>query len=102
MHVLLCTMPAGQAAPFLRQLLEARLVACGNILSGVRSLYHWDGAIQDDPEDLLIMETARDDIAATIEAIRALHPYSVPKLIALEPAHVLPAYLAWARENTQP
>lgn len=102
MHLLLCSMPPGQAPGFLRQLLDARLVACGNILSGARSLYRWEGAIQDEPEDLILMETAREDIDATIAAIRALHPYSVPKILALRPEAVLTAYLDWARQNTQP
>jgi periplasmic divalent cation tolerance protein len=100
MHVLLCTVAAGDGPDFLRGLLDARLVACGNIVQGVRSLYRWKGEIADDAEDLLIMETAAEDIEATIAAIQARHEYEVPKIIALAPDAVLPAYLAWARAQT--
>lgn len=101
MHVLLCTIPPDQATAFLTTLLEARLVACGNQIE-VRSLYRWKGKVEDEPEVLLVMETARGDLQATIQAIAAHHPYEVPKIIALAPADVLPAYLAWAREETTP
>lgn len=97
---MLCTVPAGDGPAFVRQLVEARLVACGNVLSGVRSIYRWKGNIEDDPEDLLVMETGREDVMATIEAIRDLHPYEVPKILALHPAEVLPAYLSWAQDQT--
>ena len=83
------------------QLLDARLVACGNIVPGVRSLYWWKGEICDDPEELLVMETAAEDIDATIAAIQQRHPYEVPKILAISPDEVLPAYLAWAREQTR-
>jgi len=100
MHVLLCTISPSDSEAFLRKLLDARLVACGNIVGGVRSLYRWEGAIQDEPEDLLVMETAADDLDATIASIRALHPYDVPKILAVAPAAVLPSYLAWVRSHT--
>lgn len=99
MRVLICTITAGQGADFLRELLDARLVACGNIVAGVRSLYRWRGEICDEPEELLVMETAAEGIDATIAAVRQRHPYEVPKILALSPDEVLPAYLDWVRDQ---
>ena len=102
MRVIVCTAPPGGGERLLRSLLEERLVACGNILGGVRSLYWWDGAVQDEAEELLLMETTAEDIAEKIQRIRELHPYEVPKILALEPTDVLAAYRDWARAETRP
>ena len=83
MRVVLVTCAPGGGEPLLRRLLEERLVACGNILPGVRSLYWWKGAIGDDPEELLLMETSDDLAAAVLERAKALHPYETPKILSL-------------------
>ena len=100
MRIIFCTTAPGDAIPLLRALLTERLVACGNVLPGVRSLYWWKGEICDDPEELLIMETDSSNIEDKIARIAELHPYDVPKILAVEPAEGLPAYLQWAAAHT--
>lgn len=100
MRIIFCTTAPGAGEPLLRALLAERVVACGNIVPGVRSLYWWQGAICEDGEELLIMETDSDNIDAKISRIAALHAYEVPKILAVEPAEGLPAYLAWAAKHT--
>jgi periplasmic divalent cation tolerance protein len=102
MRVLLCTCPVDGAPTLLRALLEEHLVGCGNIVAPVRSSYWWDGAIQDDAEALLVMETAADRVAAAMARIAQLHPYAVPKIIAVDPSAVHEPYLAWLVEVTRP
>ena len=98
MRVVLVTCAPAGAEPLLRRLLEERLVACGNILPGVRSLYWWKGAIGDDPEELLLMETSDDLAAAVLERVKALHPYETPKIVTFVVAECHPAYAAWLAE----
>lgn len=100
MRIVFVTLPPDGAPAFLRQLLEERLVACGNILPGVRSLYHWKGQIQDDQESVLLMETSDDRVPALMARIRQIHPYEVPKVLTLEPREGLEAYLEWVEAET--
>ncbi len=100
MRIIFCTIAPGEGAPLLRTLLEERLVAGGNIISGVRSLYRWKGEICDEAEEVLLMETDDDRIAEKIARIAALHPYEVPKVLALEPTDGPAPYLDWVRQHS--
>ena len=100
MRIIFCTTAPGEGKTLLRALLTERVVACGNIVPGVSSMYWWKGEICDDSEELLIMETSSDHIEDKIARIAALHAYEVPKILAVEPAEGLPAYLAWAKQHT--
>jgi periplasmic divalent cation tolerance protein len=79
-----------------------RLVACANITPGVRSLYRWQGEVCDEREALLVMETTRARLPEATARLRALHSYSVPKIVAIEPAEVDEDYLRWVLEQTSP
>lgn len=102
LQVVLMTCPPDQAESILRALLERRLVGCGNIIPQVRSRYWWQGEICSDDEALVIMETTRDRLGALYAAIPELHPYEVPKVVALEPSACNDSYLAWLRDVTRP
>ena len=102
MRIVLCTCAPGDSARLLTALLEERLIAGGNIVPGLRSLYRWHGAVQDEPEELLIMETADDRVAAMSERLRALHPYEVPKIVTFDVKETLEDYLQWVRDMTRP
>lgn len=101
-HVVLVTCPPDQADTILLTLLRRHLVGCGNILPAVRSRYWWRGELCCDEEALLIMETTSERLAPLFTAIRELHPYEVPKIVALDPSACDPAYLAWLGEVTRP
>ena len=100
--VVLVTCPSPEkAAEIARALVEERLAACGNVLPGVRSIYRWDGKVQDDAEALLLLKTGRDRFEALRERVQALHPYEVPEVIAIpiESGHA--PYLAWVEASTR-
>ena len=84
-----------------RRLVEERLAACVNIIDGVRSIYRWEGALQEDDEALLFAKTTDDRVDAVIDRIRELHSYDCPCIVAfpIEKGH--PEYLAWLGEETR-
>lgn len=101
-RVLLVTAPPERAVDLVRTLVEERLVACGNVVPGVRSIYVWQGALCDDTEALIVLETAATVVDAALARLRALHPYECPKLLVLDPAAVDDDYLAWVLRSTSP
>jgi periplasmic divalent cation tolerance protein len=94
--VVLSTFPdAEKAAQVARMLIDERLAACVNLVATVRSIYRWQGAIQDDAEALAIIKTTADRYAALAARLAELHPYDVPEIIAVPLADGHPPYLAW-------
>lgn len=88
------------AARLARALVEEELVACCTLVPGVRSIYRWEGKIQDEGEVLIIAKTQASRVEALTARVVALHPYEVPEVIAL-PVHAGHApYLAWVRAGS--
>jgi periplasmic divalent cation tolerance protein len=86
-------------AGFTRTLVEERLAACGHV-GGIRSVYRWDGAVQDGPEARVGLHTRRSLVPAIVARTGALHPYDVPCVIALPIVGGDPAYLEWIAAQT--
>jgi periplasmic divalent cation tolerance protein len=100
--VVLVTAPTPErAAEIARALVEERLAACGNVVPAIRSIYRWEGRVQDDQEALLVLKTTRDRFEALRERVLALHPYQVPEVIALEVEAGSAPYLAWIAAETR-
>ena len=81
-------------------LVERKLAACVNIVPGLLSVYEWKGERCQESELLLVIKSRRalfDDLEA---AIRELHPYSVPEILALDVARGHQPYLDWLLANT--
>ena len=93
---------AATADAIARALVAERLAACVQVLPGMRSTYRWNGAIEQADEVLLIAKTRDDRLDALIARVRALHPYELPELVAVEAAGGLAPYLAWVTEQTRP
>jgi periplasmic divalent cation tolerance protein len=93
--VLVTTPTAEKAAEIARVLVEERLAACGNVLPGLRSIYRWQGKVQEDAEALLLLKTQRGRFGELRDRILALHPYEVPEVIALPVEAGSAAYLDW-------
>lgn len=98
----LTTMPDADAARQLaRQLLEAHLVACVNILPRGQSMYWWQGRIEQADECVLLLKTTAARWPALKQALPALHPYDVPELLALDIADGLEPYQRWLVTEVQ-
>ncbi len=83
-------------------LVSARLAACANILAPCRSVYRWQGKIEDAAEVPLLIKTTPARYAELEAAIRERHPYELPEIVAVPPAAGLGAYLAWVEAETTP
>ena len=88
------------AATILARLLEERLIACANILPGARSLYRWEGAVQDEPEVVAFAKTSGDLVPRVTARMRELHPYDTPCIVELEVTGGDERYLDWVRQET--
>lgn len=93
---------ADEAARLARVLVDERLAACVNIVPGVRSLYRWQGRVEDAPEVLLLVKSVRPRLEAIVARVRALHSYSVPEVIAMPITGGSEAYLAWLAAEAAP
>ena len=82
-------------------LVGERLAACVNVLAPCRSVYRWQGAIENATEIPLLIKTTAVRYAALEAAIRARHPYELPEIIAVPIAHGLPEYLDWVVAETR-
>ena len=83
------------AVRVVRALLEERLIACGNLVPSVRSLYHWKDAIADEREVLVMMKTRKQDWTALLSRLHELHPYETPECVAVRVAAGAPKYMEW-------
>ena len=93
---------AEDAARVVRVLVEERLIACGNLLPGVRSLYRWKGAVADASEVVVLMKTRKQDWPTLISRLHELHPYETPECIAVRIAAGAPMYMAWLESALEP
>ncbi len=89
-----------EAVRFVRTLLERRLIACGTIFAGTRSLYRWQGKIADEHEVVVMLKTRSARFESVREAFSELHPYKVPELLALPVDAGLDKYLEWINGET--
>lgn len=81
-------------------LLEQRLVACGNIVPGVASIYRWEGEVQREAELIVLLKTTRSRVDEVLEAAARLHPYDVPELLAVAVDGGSAPYRRWVKEET--
>jgi len=85
-----------------RVLVEERLVACVNVLDGVRSLYWWEGKVQEEDEALFVAKTRAGLVDTVVARVKQLHSYEVPCVVALPVAAGNPDFLDWISAETRP
>lgn len=83
-----------------RDLVNANLAACVNVVPGLRSVYRWQGKVEIDDEVLLLIKTAADRFEALRERVRSRHPDDVPEIVAVPVTEGLESYLQWVRDET--
>ena len=99
--VVLTNLPDRDTAQTLaRRLVEGRLAACVNIGASVESIYHWHGQIETGNEVPIAIKTRRVLYSEVEAAIRQIHPYELPEVVALPISDGSAAYLDWIRAET--
>lgn len=83
-------------------LVEQRLAACVNRLTSVESIYRWNGKVERATEVPLLIKTTRERYGALEQAIRQMHPYDVPEIVAVPIEFGHAAYLRWISGQTTP
>ncbi|MDI6745261.1 MAG: divalent-cation tolerance protein CutA [Thermodesulfovibrionales bacterium] len=90
-----------EAANIARALVEGRLAACVNIVGNLRSIYSWQGKVEDESEVLMIVKTRKKLFHSLSQKVREMHSYSVPEIIALPIVEGSEDYLKWLKEATE-
>jgi periplasmic divalent cation tolerance protein len=96
-QVVTTTSSQDEAEKIARTLVERRLAACVQVAGPVTSTYHWQGRIESAQEFLCIIKTRQSHYLAVEDAIRELHSYEVPEILALPVSAGNHAYLDWLR-----
>ncbi|MBI4585953.1 MAG: divalent-cation tolerance protein CutA [Planctomycetes bacterium] len=99
--IVLSTCPREKAGSLARALVERRVAACVNVIEKVASFYWWEGKLCEDGESLLVMKTPCARVEALLQAVRELHPYQVPEVVALPVITGHEPYLRWVEESVR-
>jgi periplasmic divalent cation tolerance protein len=84
-----------EAKTVAKALVESKLAACVNIIPGMRSVYVWEGDIQEDTEWVLIAKTTADNVPGLIDTVKELHSYDCPCIVGIPAAGGNAAFLDW-------
>ena len=100
--LVLCTCPDKEVADFIAgQLVDTGLAACVNRVPDISSVYKWQGEVESDTEELLLIKTTASVWNELEREIKRLHPYELPEIIAVPISQGSEAYLNWIRESTR-
>lgn len=101
--VVYTTAPNREAALALaRAVVAEHLAGCVNLLEGMTSVYHWEGAVQEESEVALILKTGNGLVDSLIQRIAELHTYDTPCITSWPLSDVAPPYAAWLLAATAP
>ena len=89
-----------EATKIARILVEEHLAGCVNIVKDIRSIYLWQGKVEDEKEVLMIVKTRPQLFSALTARVKALHSYMVPEVIAIPVVDGSDAYINWLKEVT--
>jgi periplasmic divalent cation tolerance protein len=99
--VVLITAPnEDDAVKMANDLVASRLAACVNIIRNIRSIYRWQGKIEDEAEVLMVVKTKREFFRDLEKRVKETHPYTVPEIIALPILEGSAEYLQWLATET--
>lgn len=83
-----------------KEMVNSKLAACANIMPGIQSIYRWNGKIVKAQEVLLILKSTKSRYRALERAIKAMHTYETPEIIALPVKEGLDRYVGWVCSET--
>ena len=87
-----------EAERIARALVERRLAASGQV-APLRTWYRWQGCVHEADEHIVSLFTRRDRFAAVAQAVRELHGYELPQIVAVPLVEGTPEFLAWIDES---
>jgi len=99
--VLITTANKNDAEAISFALVNEHLAACVNIIPAIRSLFFWEGKVQDEQEILLVIKSRLHLLDHLIARVKDLHSYTVPEILALPIIGGSPEYLSWLRTSTR-
>jgi periplasmic divalent cation tolerance protein len=88
-----------EASRLARTLVDERLAACATLIPSVRSIYRWEGEVEDATETLILLKTGSDQIAALKDRLHALHSYETPEFLVLPVESGSAGYLEWLQSG---
>jgi len=97
--VLITAKNTKEAARIANKLVAEKLIACANIINGVKSIFWWEGKVDKADEVLLILKSKKSCFAKIVKTVKKLHSYEVPEIIALPIIDGSKDYLDWVRKN---
>jgi len=100
LRIVLSTAPPRAATSIARALVRSGVAACVNAVPGVRSVYRWQGAVEEGVEVLLVVKTTAAALPDCLRALVGAHPYEVPEGLVVVPEAALPAYARWVRATS--
>ena len=99
--ILITCASSEEAEKITETLVSEKLIACGNIISGVQSIFFWQGKVSKEKEALIIAKSVKDKFSSIVARVKTLHSYTLPEIIALPLVEGSPEYLSWTKETVQ-
>jgi len=93
--------PETDATVFARVLVDERLAACVTCCGPVQSVYRWQGDVEREDEQLVMIKTTRRRVDALRARVIDLHPYDTPEFIVVPVIDGAPDYLHWVSDSTR-
>ena len=99
--VLITARDGEEAERIARRLIEEKLIACANIVDGVKSIFWWQGKVDEARETLIILKSKKTLFKKIIKTVKSVHSYDVPEIIALPIIDGNPDYLEWIHASVR-
>src|SRR5450432_618966 len=98
--LVISTFPDAETAERIaNELVATKLAACANIFPAIKSIYRWQGKVENATETMAFFKTTAARSSDLQTKLRASHPYDVPEIICLPIVGGLPEYLQWVAEG---
>jgi len=99
--ILVTTVNQEEAVRIGKEMVNAKLAACANVIPRIQSIYRWNGKVIQEEEVLLILKSVKPRYRALEKAIKAMHAYEIPEIIALPVKEGLGRYIGWVGRETR-